>query len=128
MKMRLTNKDKTEILELRSEIIAHELFFNSFAEPYKASKCVRRSHRSEASFLYELYEKAKHCDSGFLLIYKEREHVKCYVGREYCEVILKNTPLLALDLYEHAYFYDYGFNKDRYIERALSVLDLGKLN
>lgn len=32
-------------------------------------------------------------------------------------------PLLALDLYEHAFFYDYGHRRSEYIDALIAHLD-----
>ena len=42
-------------------------------------------------------------------------------------VFLKYDVRLAVDLCEHAYFYDYGFDKKSYLKAALSSLDLSKI-
>ncbi len=33
------------------------------------------------------------------------------------------TPILALDMWEHAYYLDYGTNKQRYVENVLSIIN-----
>jgi Fe-Mn family superoxide dismutase len=38
-------------------------------------------------------------------------------------VVYMAYPLLVMDMYEHAYFLDYGTNKDEYIKNFLSAID-----
>ncbi len=38
------------------------------------------------------------------------------------------TPLVALDVYEHAYFIDFGTDRAAYIEAFLSNLDYDVVN
>ena len=127
-RMNLDRREKESFISLKGEILAHDLYFNSFAESYRASGAVRQGHKSESSFLYRLYEEAKEADGGFLIIYKDNGQINTYAGRDYCKIFIKREPVLAVDICEHAYFCDYGFEKNEYLARALSVLDLSKLN
>ena len=43
------------------------------------------------------------------------------------EHFIKGEPRLAIDLCEHAYFIEYGFDKERYLEDLLRHLDLSRL-
>ena len=40
---------------------------------------------------------------------------------------LRYEPVLAVDMYEHAYFNDYGFEKEKYLRTSLEYLDLERL-
>ena len=42
-------------------------------------------------------------------------------------VFERDTPTLALDISEHAYFADYGFERDNYLKSAVARLDINKL-
>ena len=37
-------------------------------------------------------------------------------------------PILALDLYEHAYLFDYIDNREDYIKNFFQIIDFNKLN
>ena len=123
----IPKNEKAAALDLRSEIVVHEVYFSSFDESGEVCENVKKKYGSEASFLYKLYEACLDQD-GFLVVYLNRyRQPDYYVGREYKNLVLKNKPLLALDLFEHSYFLDYGFDKKRYIQSALSSLSLSKL-
>ena len=123
----IPRNEKAISLDLKSEIIVHEVYFSSFDESGEVCENVKKKYGSEASFLYKLYESCMNND-GFLVVYLNRyKEPDYYVGREYKKIILKNKPLLALDLFEHSYFFDYGFDKKRYVQSALSGLSLSKL-
>ncbi len=38
-------------------------------------------------------------------------------------VIIGSYPLIVLDMYEHAYFLDYGVNKEQYIQNFISAIN-----
>ena len=66
--------------------------------------------------------------SGFLILYIDRYgKIQSYAGLNYVEVLTRYTPLLAVDLFEHSYFIDYGFEKEKYLSSALSNLNLSRL-
>ena len=118
---------KDDALERLSEIRAHEIFFDSFSKKRVSCKSLRRQFGSEESFLYELIKAAKSARSGFLFVYSGSTVRYELVGDgEYR--FTKAFPVLAVDICEHAYFRDYGFDRVRYIESAISCLDLGKIS
>ena len=61
-------KERDEILALLRDIKSHELYFESFDREFQSSEAVRQRFRTEASFLYELYEAATKADGDFLLV------------------------------------------------------------
>ena len=66
---------------------------------------------------------------GFLLIFADkRKNLAFTYGESLVDVIIKNEPLLAIDLWEHAYFSDYGFDKKRYVKNLLPYINLDKIN
>lgn len=115
---------KKEAKNLRKEIDLHEIYFSSFAKNSPKCDFLKRFYSSKESFLYEIFVTAKHCESDFLIISRNK------IGKPFIsnsDDFSGVTSILALDLSEHAYFFDYAFNKDEYIKRALNYLDLSKL-
>ena len=118
-----------EAFSLLSELSLHECFFASFTEkellPLPPTV---REYESAAELLNHL-DRLSYTDNdgGFLVVYKSRG--KTVVGRIFppYRELLTFTPLLAIDLYEHAYFSDYGFDRGRYLVSALSHLNLDLL-
>jgi len=124
---RLRIKDKAEIIKLSCDIRCHELFFSSFGTAYESCVAVRKKYRAEASFLYELYECGRSIDYSFIIIYLDKEEVRIISGTP--EIVLKiPNPMLAIDLYEHSYFLDYGFDKEEYLKNLIPFLNLSKLD
>ena len=130
-RLRLDKLEKKEIINLKSEIEAHEIFFKSFianGEKCERNEFISRSFGSEANFLFEILQYAKD-KNGFLLLYFDKGgRIKKYCGDDYSRIMFYYDCVLSVDLCEHAYFMDFGFDKERYLSYALSNLKLSKLN
>ena len=126
-KLNLQREEKVLAAKLFAEISAHKIYFDSFGERNTSSDRVKRKFGSVGQFLYEITEKCKaHC-SGFLLIYENGNKIETYCGDEYENILRRKKVTLALDLCEHAYFYDYGFGKEEYVKNAVTHFNLSKL-
>ncbi|MBE6532452.1 MAG: hypothetical protein E7676_02955 [Ruminococcaceae bacterium] len=121
-------KDECEdALAIRSCVEAHKLYFDSFS--YLNQKCekVREYFGSVDKFLYEVFECAREGSEGFVYVFLDNRKRPLI---EFCkgyDILINKTPILALDLFEHAYFWDYGFKKEKYLRVAISRLDIEKL-
>ena len=121
----LSKRDRTDVLELLPEIALHEIYFASFSDTrYVRSEAVSRTFGSEAAYLNRLFSLAKNSDRGFLTV--GRGGVASVVTN-LTDAFINGYPVLAVDLCEHAYFLDYGFDKERYLVSCLSYLDLTKI-
>ena len=119
---------KDEALRLIWYIKAHECFFDSFSESPKRSEALIKHYSSREKLVYELYIEAMEREHGFLFVYMDRGVPKTSFMTSGDRAFLRFSPILALDLYEHTYFSDYGFAKDKFLRSALMYLDTGKLN
>ena len=127
-RMGLARRDKWEIIEKMKRIKAHECYFSSFGARGTRCAAVSKRYSSEDSFLYELKQLAKGAESGFLYVYKdERGNPNMSLSSPSDDFFIRRLPILALDLCEHAYFADYGFEYERYLENALPFLNLSRL-
>lgn len=124
-RLKLDKRDRRDALLLLPEIVLHDVFFSSFSEErYVRSEPVSSIYGSEAKLLNELYRLSKDKSHGFLII---DSGGSASVVTDYATALRFSTPKLALDLCEHAYFLDYGFDKERYLVTALSYLNLKKI-
>ena len=124
-RLRMGKKDRADALSLLPEIVLHDVFFSSFCEEKNpSSRAIAELYGSEASFLNVLYRLALKHPYGFIGIGR-RASVCVFSGD--AEALRYDAPLLAIDLCEHAYFPDYGFDRERYLVEALSHLDLKKI-
>lgn len=113
---------------LKADILAHELYFSSYSSNNTTSERVRTTYGSEANFIY-LLSRASTDGEGFLFVSTDRRGEASFAAyKEPLSAFLSSdTPRLALDLCEHAYFYDYLFDKESYVKSALAALDLSRL-
>lgn len=122
-KMRI--RDREEALNLKCDIALHELYFSSFGEGYQCSELARACFGSEASFLYELFEWCRSHKDDYAVVHINRGKIDFAGGS--CDLFIKiRKPILCVDLCEHAYFLDYGFERDTYLERLLPYLNIGR--
>ena len=126
-KAKIPFSERIEAANLYSEILAHKTYFSSFGNRNSKSERIKNEFGSVAQFLYEIREHSKHSEHGFLLIYDDKGKLGIYCGAQYEKILRFKKVLLALDLCEHAYFYDYGFKKDEYVLSAISHFDLNKV-
>ena len=124
-RLRLTRRDREDATALLSDIALHDIFFSSFAkEKYARSERISREFGSEAAFLNSLFVLCKNSACGFLTVDKNS---RAKVVLDPRDAFCNGSPMLAIDLFEHAYFLDYGFDRERYLVLCLSYLDLSKL-
>ncbi len=125
LKIRKSERDAAQ--ELLCEIEAHKIFFSSFGKRNSKSERICREFGSEAALLYKVFCECEKVNSGFLLIYEEYGKIKLFCGNDYKRIICEKNVFLSVDLCEHAYFFDYFFDKKAYLAGAISHLDLRKL-
>lgn len=116
-----------QMLPLAREILLHDVYFSSFSEgKEKASPALRR-YSSDAAFRYALLERARETRDGFLCIFSDRQGDARSAIASPPDFAFSVLPCLAVDLAEHAYFYDFGFDREKYLVEAISRLNLSLL-
>lgn len=127
--MRIKGVDTAAISEIAASVLLHECFFSSFAYgKNQPSRIAKRDFGSEASLISELYRLAVPLRLGFVAVLASRDKAIAR-GAENCRELLSlGEPILALDLSEHAYFCDFGFDKGAYLAAALPRLALSRLD
>ncbi len=127
-KMNLKKSLRAEILPLMQDIAAHETYFHSFSKESSPCKALKKYYSSEAGFCYELFQLARAEIGGFLFVFLDnRARPVAKLSSDTPFAYVTEQPVLALDLCEHAYFADYGFDRDEYLRRAIASLNLAKL-
>ena len=128
LRMRLKQYDRRDALVLLPEIKVHELFFSSFSSArFPHSDLVCDGWGNEAAFLNEIFRVGMTLGCGFVCIYFSGARITVRGFVNCLDVFKFGEPLLALDVFEHAYFMDYGFDKERYLISALPYLDITKI-
>ena len=115
-----------ELYNLCAEALAHKLYFSSFVPYATVSDALGRRFGGLTTLFGELWT-AAHAAERFLFIGTDRRGELLVHGELGRFLARRCRPTLALDLCEHAYFSDYGFNRDAYVRAALGHLDLGRL-
>ena len=124
-RLKLDKKDLRFALELLPEIVLHDIFFDSFTDrKYTSSEAVKSCYGSEANLLNELYRLSKGSCCGFLVVGRD---CRASLVSDFVDAFKVGDPILAVDLFEHSYFLDYGFDRERYVLNCLSHLNLKKL-
>lgn len=123
----LKREERKEAISRLSYIESHKCYFDSFAHLNKKCDSLRRYFGSEEKFLYEIFEVARRGENGFTFVYVDNKGKPMIELASPHSAYLRFSPILALDLYEHAYFLDYGFEREKYLRSAISRLDIEKL-
>ena len=126
---RVDSAIKSDAIALLSDISAHELYFSSYGMPGGRCERLRKTYGSESAFLYSVLKGALDFGEGYCFIADCGKAIRSINVKSAREIYLepKIVPKLCIDLYEHAYFGDYGFNREGYLSAALYSLDLSKL-
>ena len=78
---------------------------------------------------YNMYCDAISREGCFLFVYVDKNGIpKWSFSKEGNGEFVLFQPILSIDLYEHTYFLDYGFDKKRFIRTAISYLDISSLD
>ena len=129
VRLNIDRNIKDEAISLLWYIKSHESFFNSFTEEHTKCDKVLAHYSSLESFLYDVYTEALEHNNGFLYIYLDRQGKPRWIFSDKCEgAFIRYEPILTLDLYEHVYYLDYGFQKKRFLHNALMYLNLSSLD
>lgn len=112
-------------------VLLHELYFENIANTIKIHKApnieeVINSHFIEFSDWWDDFDRCSSIAKGWVIFGFEP------LTKTYRNITLSThdsgfpigfKPLLVLDCYEHAYFMDYGTNKNRYVYDFMTYID-----
>ena len=116
-----------DAVELLSEIKLHEVYFSSFGDA-AGRRCPELGSKiSLPSLFYEISRCAMGMRYGFVSLAMAGGDITVNCSEKNEEHFIKGEPRLAIDLCEHAYFIEYGFDKERYLGGCLRHLDLSRL-
>ena len=118
---------RDEAEELMREYLSHKLYFSSFSKNLTPCEKIKKYYTSEDAFCYEVLSLARAFNGGFIYVFSGGSSPRILHSSKTPRVFERETPTLALDLSEHAYFADYGFERDNYLKSAVARLDINKL-
>ena len=123
---------RSDILYNAGGVYNHELYFLSMNNiPYKENKLVRdllKYYGSFDNFKKEFIKVAsKLVGSGYtFLVLNNRKFDIVNMPNQEVPYTYGMVPLLALDLWEHAYYLKYKNNRDLYINNFFSIINFDK--
>lgn len=124
-------ESRNELLKYAGGVHNHQLYFESMSNKSKLrngsfKSAIINNFGSYENFELSFKEKAKSLNShGFLfLVCDEHGLLSLFpCPNEETPVPLNLCPIMAIDLYEHAYYLDYLNDLDAYVENFLSHLN-----
>ncbi|KAF0809642.1 MULTISPECIES: superoxide dismutase [Gammaproteobacteria] len=121
----LINGLKREELVAYNSMVLHELYFAALGgdgqlPPGNLRDAIERDFGSLARWQTEFSAMGKALAGGsgwVLLVWSSRDgRLSNQWGADHCHVMAGGTPILALDMYEHAYHIDYGAKAAAYVD------------
>jgi len=124
---------KREELIAWNSMILHELYFAGLGAPSQPGKALatalERDFGSHARWASEFANMGKALGGGsgwVLLSWSHRD--RCLVNQwaaDHSMTLAGGTPILALDMYEHAYAMDYGAKAGAYVDAFMKTVNWG---
>ena len=122
-RVKLARQDRINVQSLALEILLHEAYFSSFTSNENThSESVRELLCSEDNLKSQLYGMAMSSGVKFVGVVERSDKAQLFVVNDYSR-FLDGQVIIAVDMCEHAYFGDYGFNKEKYIRYALKYIN-----
>lgn len=128
---------RDDILYNASAVINHELYFNSMDKvgsrvpTHEIKKAIDKKYGSFDSFKKEFILKAnKLVGSGytFLVLDENNDLQIMNLSNQDSPYSYGYKPIMALDLWEHAYYLDYLNKRDEYINNFFDVVSFDNIN
>jgi len=111
-------------------VILHELYFQNMCNQQKVPNTKTTEMLNNSFGGYEKWSAdfTACCEAArgwCVLAYEQRTNTYRNLLQDAHDygVVYMAYPLLVMDMYEHAYFLDYGTNKDEYIKNFLASID-----
>jgi Fe-Mn family superoxide dismutase len=122
---------KREELIAWNSMILHELYFAGLGEGGRPGSllatAIERDFGSHARWAAEFAAMGKALGGGsgwILLTWSERDHrLVNQWAADHSMTLAGGTPLLALDMYEHAYHIDYGAKAAAYVDAYMAAIN-----
>lgn len=111
-------------------IILHEIYFNTMGKVEKkpdkeTEKIIVEQFGSYENWLNDFIACGKAARGWCVLTYEQRTNTFRNIlqdAHDYGDIIA-GYPIIALDVYEHSYFIDYGTDKEKYIVNFTDSID-----
>lgn len=130
-------KDRGDILYNLGGVINHELYFSNMSpnqnnRPVKSIlKAINDQYGTYENFKENFLKTASYLvGSGytFLVLNEKKELEIINLSNQETPYTYHLIPLIALDLWEHAYYLNYQNERGRYIENFFEIIDFEQIN
>lgn len=122
---KLNHDIKKDALEILCDVKSHELFFNSFINVVPVCNGIKRLYGSKEKFIFDLYVISQRNSCGFVYVFLNKNGIPTIkFTQNPIDIFINYDPVIAYDLFEHTYFKDYGFNRNKYFINSLRYLNL----
>lgn len=130
-------KDRGEILYNLGGVLNHELYFKNMSDKKnnlpvdEIKKAIINQYGSFDEFKKEFIKTSKELvGSGytFVVINSSKKLDIINLPNQDTPYMFDLVPIMALDLWEHAYYLDYQNRRDEYINNFFSIIDFEKIN
>lgn len=130
-------KERDKILFNLGGVTNHELYFNSMSnkgnnKPIgKIEDEINKEYGSYDNFVKEFKDRALNLTGSgytFLVINKDKKLQIINMSNQESPYLYNMIPIIALDMWEHAYYLDYQNNKKEYIDAFFKIIDFNKIN
>lgn len=125
---------RDDILFYAGGVINHELYFDNLNfSPLSGSlkEAIINKYGSVDNFQKEFIKAANNLvGSGytFLVVNRKKELGIINTSNQETPYLYEMTPIMALDLWEHAYYLDYLNNRNQYILNFFNIINYSKVN
>lgn len=132
----INDEDKNDFLFNLGGVVNHELYFESIKQEKKLpdSNLLLAINNSFGN-LDNMYNEIKNCTrelkgSGYLfLVTDNNKKLSLLINTNQDSPYLYGlTPLLCIDLWEHAYYLEYQNERNRYVEEILKIINFSYAN
>lgn len=129
--------DRDDILYNAGGVVNHELYFDSMNKenkqtiPEPLNSALISKFGSIDSFINQFINLANILPGSgytFLTVKKNKELYILNLANQDSPYSFEMEPILGIDVWEHAYYLDYGNNRKAYIENFMKLIDFDVVN
>lgn len=130
-------EDRGQILYNLGGVLNHELYFNNMSPKKKnqpvgtLKQIIEKQYGTYENFKQELIQTADYLvGSGytFVVVNSKNQLEILNLSNQETPYSYELKPILALDLWEHAYYLTYQNNRDEYIRNFFEIIDFEQIN
>ena len=130
-------KDRDDIIFNAGGVINHELYFDSMTPnnngiiPEPLNSALISKFGNIDSFIKQFIDLAVFLPGSgytFLVVKPNKELYLLDLANQDSPYVFGMEPILAIDVWEHAYYLDYKNNRKSYVENFIKLIDFNEVN